>query len=125
MNGARSMGPINAIMAYVAAGAIVIGAAAGWKVRDWQCDAAYAKALEKAEKQRKEMQGKIDAISISYEEQRDQANRVVARETSTIREIYKTLPPVPADCAVDPRVVGMLEGSVGRANVAASGKSGE
>ena len=119
------MGPINPFMGYVAAGALVIGIAAGWKVKDWQCDAAYAKALEKAEKQRKELQGKIDDISTVYQIERDKADMVVAGKTSTVREIYKTLPAVPADCAVDARVLGMLESSVGDANARASGKLGE
>ena len=119
------MGPINPFIGYVAAGALVIGIAAGWKVKDWQCDAAYAAALEKAEKQRKEMQGKIDEISASYEAERDKADVVVAGTTREVREIYKTLPAVPADCAVDPRVVGMLESSIGNANARTTGKSGE
>ena len=119
------MGPINPIMGYVAAGALVIGAASGWKVKDWQCDAAYSKALEKAEKQRQEMQGKIDEISTLYQSERDQADVVVAGERQTIREIYKTLPAVSADCAPDPRIVGLLEGGINRANAAASGKSSE
>jgi hypothetical protein len=116
------MGPINPILAYVAGGALIIGVAAGWKVKDWQCDAAYAAALEKAEKQRKEMQGKIDEISTNYETQRDQADLVVAGTTREIREIYKTLPPVPIDCAANLRVVGLLESSVSNANAAAAGK---
>jgi hypothetical protein len=119
------MGPINPFMGYVAAGALVIGIAAGWKVKDWQCDAAYAKALEKAEKQRKELQGKIDDISTVYQIERDKADMVVAGKTSTVREIYKTLPAVPVDCAVDARVLGMLESSVSDANSRATGKLGE
>ena len=119
------MGPINPFMGYVAAGALVIGIAAGWKVKDWQCDAAYAKALEKAEKQRKELQGKIDDISTVYQIERDKADVVVAGQTRTVREIYKTLPAVPVDCAVDVRVLGMLESSVSNANAAATGKLGE
>ncbi len=55
--------PFNPIMGYVAGGALLIGVAAGWTVNDWQCDAAYAKAVEKAEKQRQQMQGKIDVVS--------------------------------------------------------------
>jgi len=112
--------PFNPIMGYVAGGALLIGVAAGWTVKDWQCDAAYAKALEKAEKQRQQMQGKIDEVSTLYQTQRDQADVVVAGERETIREIYKTLPAVPADCAPDPRVVGLLEGGVNRANAAAA-----
>jgi hypothetical protein len=108
----------NPIMGYVAAGALVIGLAAGWKIKDWQCNAAYAKVLEQAEKQRKEMQGKIDEASTLYQTERDKADVVVAGEKQTIREIYKTLPAVPADCVPDPRIVGLLEGGVNRANAA-------
>lgn len=112
--------PINPIMGYVAGGALLIGVAAGWTVKDWQCDAAYAKAVEKAEKQRQQMQGKIDEVSTLYQAERDQADVVVAGEKQTIREIYKTLPAVPADCVPDARVVGLLEGGVNRANAAAA-----
>lgn len=119
------MPTINPLMGYIAAGALVVGAAAGWKVRDWRCDAAYAAALEKAQQQRDEMQEKLDGISASYEAERDQANVVVGRTTREIREIYKTAPAVPVSCAVDPRVVGMLESSIDSANAAAAGKSGK
>ena len=115
----------NPVMLYALGGALIIGAASGYKVRDWQCDAAYSKALEKAQEQRQEMQGKIDELSTSYETQRDQADVVVAGERETIREIYKTLPAVPAVCDPDPRVIGLLEGGINRANATASGKSGE
>jgi len=119
------MGPINPLLAYVAAATLVCGLGVGWKVRDWQCDAAYAKALEKAERDRKALQGKINAISTTYEQERNQADVVVAGTRTTIREIYKTLPPVPADCSPDIRVVRLLEGSVSNANRAASGQSSE
>lgn len=113
---------LDRFSAILAAIAIIIGVAAGWKVRDWQCDAAYAKAFDKAEKQRRELQGKIDDISTVYQIERDKADVVVSRQTQTIREIYKTVPNVPADCAVDVRVFGMLESSVANANANASGK---
>lgn len=119
------MGPINPFMGYVAAGALVIGLATGWKVKDWQCDAAYSEALEKADKKRQEMQGKIDEVSSIYQTQRDQADVVVAGTTREIREIYKTLPAVPTDCAADARVIELLQGSVSRSNAAASGESSE
>ena len=110
----------NSILLYAVGGALVIGAASGYKVRDWQCDAAYAKALEKAEKQRQQMQGKIDEVSTVYQSERDQADVVVAREKQTVREIYKTVPAAPDSCAPDPRIIGLLEGSVNRANAAAA-----
>jgi TolA-binding protein len=112
--------PFNPIMGYVAGGALLIGVAAGWTVKDWQCDAAYAKAVEKAEKQRQQMQGKIDEVSSLYQTQRDQTDVVVAGERETIREIYKTIPASPVDCVPDARVVGLLEGGVNRANAAAT-----
>lgn len=113
------------LIGYVAAAALIVGVGAGWKVRDWQCDAAYAAALEKAEKQRQEMQGKIDEISSSYEQQRNQADMVVAGTRQTIREIYRDLPDAPVDCAPDARVIGLLQGNVDNANASASSKSGK
>ena len=107
-------------MGYVAAGALAVGLTAGWKIKDWQCDAAYSNALEKAQKQRQQMQGKIDEVSTLYQAERDKADVVVAGERETIREIYKTLPAVPADCAADVRIVRLLEGGVSRANAAAA-----
>jgi hypothetical protein len=113
------------LIGYIAAASMIVGVGAGWKVRDWQCDAAYAAALQKAEKQRQQMQGKIDAISSSYEEERNKADVVVAGTTRTIREIYRTVPDVPADCAPDARVIGLLQGGVDNANASASSKSGK
>lgn len=112
----------NPIFGYVTAAAFVLGITAGWKIKDWQCDAAYASALEKAEKQRKQLQGRIDEISKLYEEERNQTDVVVAGKRVEIREIYKSLPPVPVDCTPNARVVGMLQSSIGNANSAASGK---
>lgn len=109
---------------YIAAGAIVIGAAAGWKVRDWQCDAAVTKALERAEKNRAAMQETIDGLSAQYEQDRTALDQSTVRTTDTIREIYKTLPPVPAACAPGPDISRLLEGGVSSANAAAAGKSG-
>lgn len=115
---------LNRFSAYLAAGALIIGVTAGWKVRDWQCDAAYAKALEKANKQRDKAQGAVDEISATYEAERDQTYGVATQTKETIREIYRTAPAVPVDCNPDPRIVGMLESSVGSANADATGKSG-
>ena len=116
------MALINPIMIYGLAGALVIGLASGWTVRDWRCDAAYSKALEKADKQRQEMQGKIDDVSKTYESERDQANVVATERTNTIREIYKTAPAVPVDCAGSDALRRVLEGGVRDANAATTGK---
>jgi hypothetical protein len=120
------MALINPVMIYGLAGALIIGAASGYKVRDWQCDAAYAKALEKAEKLRVKKQEVVDNVSQTYEVERDQANVVATERTNTIREIYKTAPAVPVDCAGSDALRGVLESSVRDANAAATGKpSGE
>ena len=116
----------NPMLLYAAAGALVIGAASGYKVRDWQCDAAYAKALEKAEKLRVKKQEVVDDVSQTYEIERDQADVVATERINTIREIYKTIPAAPVDCAAPDALRGVLESSVRDANAATAGKpSGE
>jgi hypothetical protein len=111
---------------YMIVGALIVGATSGYKVRDWQCDAAYAKALEKAEKLRVKQQEVLDDVSQTYELKRDQANVVATERTNTIREIYKTAPAVPADCAAPDAVRRLLESGIRDANAAATGKpSGE
>lgn len=110
------------LLPYVAGGALIIGVASGYKVRDWQCDAAYTKALEKAEKSRTKKQEVVDDVSQTYEVERDQANVVATERTNTIREIYRTAPAIPADCAASDALRGVLESSVRDANAAATGK---
>ena len=116
------MALINPVMIYGLAGALLIGAVSGYKVRDWQCDAAFAKALEKAEKLRVKKQEVVDDVSQTYEVERDQANVVATERTNTIREIYKTAPAVPVDCAGSDALRRVLESGVSDANAAAAGK---
>ena len=116
----------NPVMLYALGGALIIGAFSGYKVRDWQCDAAFAKALEKAEKLRVKKQEVVDDVSQTYEVERDQANVVATERINTIREIYKTAPAVPVDCAGSDALRRVLESSVRDANAAATSKpSGE
>ena len=116
------MALINPLMIYGLAGALVIGAASGYKVRDWQCDAAFAKALEKAEKLRVKKQEVVDNVSQTYESERDQADMVATERINTIREIYKTAPAIPADCAGSDALRRVLESGVSDANAAAAGE---
>lgn len=116
----------NPLMLYVAAGTLIVGAATGYKVRDWQCDAAYSKAIEKAQKERAAKEKVVYDVSQTYEVERDQANVVATERTNTIREIYKTAPAVPVDCSAPDAVRRLLESSVSDANAASTGKpSGE
>jgi len=112
----------NPLVIYVAAGTLIVGAAAGYKVRDWQCDAAYAKALEKAEKLRAKKQEVVDNVSQTYETQRDKANAAATERTNTIREIYKTTPAPAADCSAPDALRRLLESSVSDANAASTSK---
>lgn len=112
------------LLPYVAAGAIAVAAFSGWKIRDWQCDAAVAVALERAEKNRAAMQETIDVLSASYETERDALGETTVRTTNTVREIYRTLPPVATSCAPTPDTVRLLQGSLDSANAAAAGELG-
>lgn len=119
------MSLFNPIALYVTAGSLAFGAAVGYKVRDWQCDAAVAKALEKAAKAQKEMQDAVGKSSATYEETRDTANAqqtIVERE---VRTIYKSIPAPPVDCAAPDSVVGLLKGRVSSANASAASKPSE
>jgi hypothetical protein len=107
---------------YIVGGALIISAASGYKVRDWQCDAAYAKALEKAEKSRAKKQEVLNNVSQDYEIERSKADVVATERTHTIREIYKTAPAIPADCAASDALRRLLESSVRDANAATTGK---
>lgn len=112
----------NPIYLYAGAAALVIGAVSGYKVRDWQCDAAVAKALERAEEQRQEMQDEVDQASRDYETLRAETYGMGTRTTREVHTIYQDVPAPPADCAPPISIVGLLEGSVSSANANASGK---
>ena len=86
------------IYLYAGAAALAIGAIGGYKVRDWQCDAALANALERAERQRQEMQDEVDRRSGAYEAERDQTVRLGRTTVREIRTIYQDVPAAPVDC---------------------------
>jgi hypothetical protein len=117
---------LKPFLPYIVAAVLIIGAASGYKVRDWQCDAAYAEVLEEVEKLRVKKQKVVDDVSQTYEDKRDQADVVATERINTIREIYRTAPAIPADCSAPDAVRRLLESSVRDANAAATGKpSGE
>lgn len=98
---------------YIMGGLLVIGFIGGYKVKDWQCDAAYSKVLEEAAKQKEQMQGIINAKAQEYEVVQDTSDAISIERTDTIREIYKTIPAAPADCPVPPSAaVGLLVESI-------------
>ena len=112
-------------MPYIAGAALLASLAAGYKIRDWQCDAALANALEEAAERQQEMQDELDERARAYEAARDQADALGARRGASIREIYREVP-APADsCAAPDNVVGLLQGGIDSANAAATGEPRE
>lgn len=96
----------------------------GWKVRDWQCDAAYAKALQQSAKIKEKQTVIVNNASQDYEDKRGKADVIINQRTNTIREIYRDAPAPAASCAAPDDARRLLESSVSDANAAATGKSG-
>ena len=115
----------NPLVLYAAGGALLIGSVTGYKIRDWQCDAALASALERAAEQRQEMQDEVDTQASDYETARAETYGVGTRVEREVRTIYREVPAPPADCAPPPDAVSLLQGRVDHANASASGEPSE
>jgi len=112
-------------MPYIAGAALLASLAAGYKIRDWQCDAALANALEEAAERQQEMQNELEQQARAYEALRDYADGLGASRGTSIREIYREVPAPALSCAAPDNVVGVLQGGVDNANAAASGEPRE
>lgn len=104
--------------------AIAAGFLGGWTVRDWKADRDALAAVEKAERIRDKMQGKLDASAESYERGRAAEEPARLETRNTIREIYRDAPPVPVVCSIPDAAALVLENARQRANAAAAGQSG-
>ena len=109
------------VLAVVGAGLLIAGVAGGYKVRDWQCDAALAKTLEASMKQEREFGAALDLLANRYEDNRANDAELNTTDTGKIRDIYRTRT-VLASCAADDDTASVLAGMVARANAAASGE---
>lgn len=96
----------------------ILGCVNGYVVRDGSAKAAAVKAY----KAQIAVQERLNEVSTLYEAERERASRVATERTNTVREYYKNVY-VPAECAIDDGVFGLLVGAVRDANVAA--ESGE
>ena len=115
----------NPFLPYIAGAALLASAVTGYKIRDWQCDAALAKALEQAAERQQEMQNELEQQARAYENLRDYADGLGASRGTSIREIYREVP-APADsCAAPDNVVGLLQDGINLANAATSGEPSE
>lgn len=115
----------NPAFLYVAGGALLLGAAGGYKVRDWRCDAALAHALEQAAEQQQEAQYEVDQQAGAYEAARTATYETGAATIREVREIYREVPSPSASCEPVPDVVGLLQERLDTANASATGQSGE
>jgi hypothetical protein len=121
---------MNPVFGYIAAGALVIGFGAGWKVRDWRCDAQAAEAQRAAQKKIDDKQAELDTLATSYNNLSGDfidlqgELRNASRETGGyVREIYRNVT-VPASCAVPDSALRLLDLAQRRANAAAKGAPG-
>ncbi len=104
--------------------ALAAGFLGGWTVRDWKADSAALAAVEKADRLRDRMQGKLDAAADSYERARSAEAPAQLETRNTIREIYRNAPPVPVVCSIPDAAALVLENARQRANAAIAGESG-
>ena len=116
---------LRPFMPYIAGAALIVSATAGYKIRDWQCDAALANALEEAAERQREMQNELEQKARAYEALRDYADGLGASRGTSIREIYREVPAPAPSCAAPDNVVGVLQGGINNANAAASGEPRE
>lgn len=112
---------INPLLLYSAGAALVVGALGGWTVRDWKADADALRVVEAANKAKGRMTVKVEQSSAKLEEVLAQLRPAEIETRNTIREVYRNVE-VPADCAVPPAGVRLLDDARVRANAAASGE---
>lgn len=109
------------LMGYIGGGALLVGALAGWTVRDWKADSDEAKAKEAAFTQYRALTETLADQSLAYEVLAQSLRADERRDRETIREIYRDKI-VPAECAADPAVVRLLSEAVTVANATTAGE---
>jgi hypothetical protein len=109
------------LLAGAAALCLIAGFGAGWSVRDAFADSAALKAVEKAEKLREAMQGKVDGKGAELEALLAEHRPAAIQTQTQIREIYRDVK-VPAECAVPDAALGVLDGALDRASAEATGE---
>lgn len=112
---------INPFVLYAGLGALVVGVAAGWSVRDWKADADALRAVEAANKAQKEAIAAISRPSEKLETVIAEMKPLEIQTRNTIREVYRNVE-VPSDCAVPAAGVRLLDDARLNANAAASGE---
>lgn len=115
---------MNPLILYSSIGALAIGIATGWSVRDWKADADQLQTVEAANSQREKLQEKVDALSLGYEFDRSNADaKEVVRQTE-LRTIYRDVP-TPSNCSAPDAARRLLQDSVDEANSRIAGQSAD
>lgn len=108
---------------YIVGGAAIAGFLGGWTVCDWRADSRALAATNALIETKDKMQAKVDAGSDKFEAFRNSLPPQREIDRTTIREAYRDVP-VPADCAIRPAALGVLEDARRRANAATLGQFG-
>ena len=106
---------------YAGAGSLLVGALAGWTVRDWKADSDALADTEADWKQYAAFAETLADQSLLLEYTQQELRNGERRDRETIREIYRNVQ-VSADCAVPDAAVSLLDNAIGRANAAAAGE---
>lgn len=111
---------------YGAAGLVALagGFAAGWKVRDWKCDADTAAIYQAGIDKAKKDQLAVGAAATVYEGERSDAQAAERDRAETIRTVWRDRSAVPGDCAAPDASVRVLAEAVDAANARARGEPG-
>lgn len=112
---------INPVALYAGLGALLIGAAAGWSVRDWKADADALRAVEAANAAQKAAIAAVGKPSERFESTVTQLRPLEIETRNTIREVYRNVE-VPTDCAVPAAGVRLLDDARINTNAAAAGE---
>ena len=109
------------ITAIIGGGALLLGIATGWTVRDWKADGDLVKGFEAVIKLKDENRKEMKAEATRFEDFKQNFEPRTDTVREKIREIYRNAPPVPVECAWSPDVLGLLENHRAVANRAAGG----
>ncbi len=103
---------------------LLLGTATGWTVRDWKADSDALEATQAADKQFKHALDVIGQQATGFETFRQSLEPQRTKGRDIITKEYHDVP-VPADCALRPATLGVLEQARQRANAAATGQPGK
>lgn len=112
---------INPPVVYGAIGALLLGLAGGWTVRDWKADSDALAAADAARKAQERAIAAANRPAERFETVVAELKPLEIETRNTIREVYRNVE-IPADCAVPTAGVSLLDAARVNANAAAAGE---